>query len=343
MSHRWPYWRRIIAATVAGIVMGAVFSGTAFTGRVRDIADSLFIALVFSVCIGPLLGIVMPRVSPFIWGRAPFPVDWVLALGVMIVVAMAGSALAIAVLTLVGRAPAAQFWQLYRGTLRISIVITLVFGVMMTSYELMRTRVERASAEAQLASLESRVQPHFLFNTLNSIAALIHEDPPGAERMTGQLASLLRSSLDTQAALVTVDEELRMVSTYLEIERVRFGERLRHSIHIGDGAAHALVPRFAIQTIVENSVKFAAAPRRGGASIDVSASVRDGRLTVIVADDGPGFTRAAIVEGHGLALLRDRLRVLFGDRAVLNVEATARGMNVGFSTPVRREDRAERG
>ncbi len=132
--------------------------------------------------------------------------------------------------------------------LKISLVMTLSFGILMTAYEIMRAQLDaatlalrtkerdeaearRLAAEAQLASIESRVQPHFLFNTLNSIAALVHDDPAGAERMTGQLASLLRSSLDSTAnPLVPLDEELRVLRAYLDIERVRFGDRLRYAV-----------------------------------------------------------------------------------------------------------------
>ena len=118
------------------------------------------------------------------------------------------------------------------------------------------------------------MQPHFLFNTLNSIAALVHDDPAGAERMTGQLASLLRSSLDSTATpLVPLDDELRVVRAYLDIERVRFGDRLRYSVDAAATApAPALVPRMALQTLVENSVKYAVSPRREGASIAVRAA-----------------------------------------------------------------------
>src|SRR4051795_9875305 len=98
------------------------------------------------------------------------------------------------------------------------------------------------AAEAQLASIESRVQPHFLFNTLNSIAALVHDDPAGAERMTGQLAALLRSALDSTAMpLVSLEDELRVVRAYLDIERVRFGERLRYDVKLAEGVASAPV------------------------------------------------------------------------------------------------------
>jgi sensor histidine kinase YesM len=96
----------------------------------------------------------------------------------------------------------------------------------------------RLVAEAQLASLESRVNPHFLFNTLNSIAAMTHTDPQGAERMTHQLASLMRSSLDAASVpLVCLRDEIDLVRSYLAIERVRFGDRLRYTIDVDERAA----------------------------------------------------------------------------------------------------------
>ena len=170
----------------------------------------------------------------------------------------------------------------------------LTIGLFITAYELMRQRLDaatlalrtkerdeaearRLAAEAQLASIESRVQPHFLFNTLNSIAALVHDDPAGAERMTTQLSSLLRSALDSTAVpLVPLDEELRVVRAYLDIERVRFGDRLRYDVDLGDGTAAAAVPRMALQTLVENSVKYAVSPRREG-GVDPRDGDRDRR------------------------------------------------------------------
>ena len=218
------------------------------------------------------------------------------------------------------------------GTLKVSIIITLVFGIFGTLIELLQVRLDdatvalrtkerdeaearRLAAEAQLASIESRVQPHFLFNTLNSIAALVHDDPAGAERMTGQLASLLRSALDSTAMpLVPLEQELRVVRAYLDIERVRFGDRLRYDVDLGDGAESAIVPRMALQTLVENSVKYAVSPRREGGSICVTAERPTAASAITVEDDGPGFDAAHRPEGHGLALLDARLAMLFGDR-----------------------------
>jgi LytS/YehU family sensor histidine kinase len=225
-----------------------------------------------------------------------------------------------------------------RRTLRISIAVTLAIGITITVIETMRGRLEhalvalrtkerdeadarRAATEAQLASLESRVQPHFLFNTLNSIAALIPQDPAAAEKMTGQLASLLRSSLDiADHPLVPLRQEFRNVRDYLEIERVRFGDRLQFSVSCPADLEEVRVPRFAVQTLVENSVKYAVSPRRAGGTIRVSACGSATDVSVTVEDDGPGFDASEVPAQHGLALLRDRLRLSFGDRAGMHVD-----------------------
>src|SRR5262249_12723506 len=132
------------------------------------------------------------------------------------------------------------------------------------------------------------------------------------------LASLLRSALDSTATpMVPLDEELSLVRAYLDIERVRFGDRLRYSMNVVDGAGRLPVPRMALQTLVENSVKYAVSPRRDGATIRVLAAASGDRLRITVEDDGPGFDASAPPPGHGLDLLAQRLRMLFGERASL--------------------------
>jgi LytS/YehU family sensor histidine kinase len=193
--------------------------------------------------------------------------------------------------------------------------------------------VARANAEAQLASLESRVQPHFLFNTLNSIAALTHEDPPAAERMAGQLAALMRSSLDRAAPLVPLDQELRTVVDYLEIEQARFGNRLRYRFEVPRDTADVEVPRLSIQTLVENSVKYAVSPRPAGGSILVRAARANGRVRLTVEDDGPGFDAAALADGHGLSLLQSRLALTFHGAASLAIDARPGRTAVSIDLP----------
>jgi LytS/YehU family sensor histidine kinase len=201
--------------------------------------------------------------------------------------------------------------------------------------EIERVRAQRAAFEARLASLESRVRPHFLFNSLNAALALIPDDAPAAERVIERLASLLRASLDADPQeLVPLRSEMELVADYLEIERVRFGERLRFSLEVPSSIEAVKVPLFAVQTLVENGVKHAIVRSASGGSIRVTAT-RDGeRVTVLVGDDGPGFGEDAIVEGHGLYTLRERLATLFGDRASLHVGRDEDGRTrVSFEVP----------
>jgi len=184
---------------------------------------------------------------------------------------------------------------------------------------------ERESTEARLASLESRVRPHFLFNSLNSAIALIPEDPRRAEDVLERLSALLRYSLESHARLVPLREELRVVEDYLEIERARFGERLAFEIDVPDELRALAVPAFAVQTLVENSVKYAVSPRATGARITVRARRDHRRLILHVIDDGPGFPETIWVPHHGLDSLRARLAALYGDAAALVAPAPAEG------------------
>ena len=130
-----------------------------------------------------------------------------------------------------------------------------------------------------------------------------------------------------------IDEELRIVRNYLEIERMRFGARLRYDIQIDEASRRAYVPRLAVQTIVENSVKYAVSPRREGASIAIHAAAGDGHVTVAITDDGPGFDAAKTVPGHGLALVRERLAMTIGDAATLRIDSRPGANTVAISVP----------
>jgi sensor histidine kinase YesM len=337
VERRPGYWLRIAATTVVAAILltvGGLHLGTPFREGLRAFA----MALVFSACITPLAWIIMPRVAPAIRNHLRFPLNWVAHIVVLLGVAITGSLMAVLLLAGVGLVPPHLMTTMFSSAVRVSIVMTLTFGILVSVYEFMRSELEettlalrtkerdeaearRLGAEAQLASLESRVQPHFLFNTLNSIAALIPQNPAGAEKMTGQLASLLRSSLDTASSpLVPLEQELAAVRDYLDIERVRFGDRLRYDIQIPQELGRASVPPLSLQTLVENSVKYAVAPRREGGSIWIAAAADGPNLRLEVSDDGPGFDASAMPAGHGLALLRDRLAMTFGARAHISID-----------------------
>lgn len=187
--------------------------------------------------------------------------------------------------------------------------------------ELEHERARKTALEARLASLEARLQPHFMFNTLNAISALIQEDPDEAERTVERLAALLRFSLDaTERGVVPLEHELKIVTDYVEIERTRFGSRLDYAIEVAPEAAGSEVLPLTLQPLVENSVKHAIAPRAAGGRLRIEAAVDGDRLRLSVWDDGPGFTADAMRPGHGLDTLRARLAAArFGADASLTV------------------------
>ncbi|HEV3141526.1 MAG TPA: sensor histidine kinase [Vicinamibacterales bacterium] len=346
-----PRWRRILFVNILGAVAVVGISG-GFSPAVRlsALAQALGVSLVYANCIGTLLALVMPYVASRCWAERP-ATRWLILVSALALGTIVATVAATALLVAVGVVPRRFFSVWIGGALSTSLFISVVIGIGVTLYETMRARIEdatvalrtkerdeaearRLATEAQLASLESRVQPHFLFNTLNSIAALAHDDPARAEKMTTDLASLLRSSLDQQSTpLVPLEEELRIVRTYLEIERVRFGERLRYRIDVDASAGDARVPRLAVQTLVENSVKYAVSPRRDGASIIVRAGGDNGRIRLSVQDDGPGFDATTLPHGHGLTLLRSRLGMLFADGATMRVESRPGETRVTVDVP----------
>jgi sensor histidine kinase YesM len=255
----------------------------------------------------------------------------------LVFTATAGSLLAALIVCGVGLNPRDAVWIEFRGSLPFSIVIALVIGLSISTYETLQARLQSAEielrttqleqeraykllAEARLSSLESSIHPHFLFNTLNSIAALIPTNPQRAEDMVGRLASLLRFSLNAQqGGLVPLQLELKIVRDYLEIESTRFGSRLRYEILVPDSLAAIKVPPLALQTLVENSVKHVAVQRMEGASIQITGRVEAGKAHLEVVDDGPGFSLDATGPEHGLGNLAARLELLFGASAYLTV------------------------
>ena len=252
----------------------------------------------------------------------------VIPLGVLIVQAL---------LAAIGLAPGHAFWPDYLRTLRFCMPLALVFSLGGIAYGLLQDRLQameaalhqkeiaeaqaqKEAAEARLRSLESRIHPHFLFNTLNSISSLISVDPPRAEQIVGRLAQLLRASLDNSTqSLIPLQQELAMVESYLDIEKARFGDKLRASTVVSDELRGAQVPPMSVQALVENAVKHGITPQRGGGKIEVAASSNDGNLTIEVRDSGPGFDLTAVAAGHGLDNLVGRLNSLFGTKAHLNV------------------------
>ena len=233
----------------------------------------------------------------------------------------------------------------------IALVVTLSVGLVITLYERTRARLDlareslrerelemerarRLAADARLASLESRLHPHFLFNAIAAIAGQVRESPEHAERLLLEFADLLRASLDsTQRHTVPLADEVAIVRAYLEIEEARLGERLRWTIDVPDELAAWPVPPFALHTLAQNSIKHVAAARPQGAEVRVEARRAGERLALSVWDDGPGLELATAPPGHGLETLRARLAVLFGRDATLEARRAAAGSRVTVHLP----------
>ena len=195
------------------------------------------------------------------------------------------------------------------------------------------SRVEAHLTEAKLAALQAQMHPHFLFNALNTVAALVRSDPPAAEATVENLSEVLRGTLErSQRPQSTLADEIRFVRAYLAIERQRFGPRLAIEWEIDPRTEAATVPPFCLQPLAENALKHGVGTRREGGRVRIAARVQDNRLHLLVEDDGEGFD-ARYREDTGLGNLRKRLEVMYGGHASLNVQSTAGGGRVGVELP----------
>lgn len=197
-------------------------------------------------------------------------------------------------------------------------------------------RAEAAAAQAQLDALRGQLNPHFLFNALHTVAQLAPVSPDRAARAAEDVAGLLRTSLGEQRDLVTLAEEWAFVSRYLEIERIRFGERLRVEMELPASLLSGELPSFALQTLVENAVRHGAGPRVEPTSVTIRASRSGATLVLEVIDDGAGSTADRLVAqgGTGLRRLRQRLDALYGATASLSVEPRPQGVHATLRLPV---------
>jgi two-component system, LytTR family, sensor kinase len=184
-------------------------------------------------------------------------------------------------------------------------------------------RIETDAVRAQLTALRAQLHPHFLFNALHAVVQLIRLDPARAEQAAELIASLLRTTLEEDRDEVTLDDEWTFVSRYLEVERIRFGDRLRISADVDRDFLQERVPSFALQTLVENAVRHGAADRVAPTEIVISAARTASQLSLSVRNMGdpkpPDSSKNGT--GTGLSRLRERLKLLYGDGARLTCSA----------------------
>ncbi len=338
-----------ISAGVA-IVLMLIFPFYSKTpGRV---AVTFIIGMIYGTSIGGVIALFFNRFGARI-GQQAFPMDWIAMIVSLIALSAVGCLLAGFILAASGIFEWQNYWRTFFRDMRFSWAIAIAIGVSISLYERLRAKLEAANVqlrekklaaerahklaiEARLSSLESRIHPHFLFNTLNSISSLIQEDPQQAERLVERLAALLRFSLDSnQRSTVALRQEIKITRDYLEIESARIGDRLRYSIDVPAALESIEVPPLSVQTLVENSLKYAVSPRREGGEIQITARVASDRVLIEVMDDGPGFPPGAIAAGHGLDNLHARLAVLFDNEAALDIAMRDERTVVTISLPQR--------
>ena len=198
-------------------------------------------------------------------------------------------------------------------------------------------RAERERTTAELKALRAQVEPHFLYNTLSNVVSLIEREPATAKYMTERLIGYLRHTLDaSRRENATVGDELAIIADYLEILRLRMGERLWYEVAADDATRALPLSPMLLQPLVENAIKHGLEPKIEGGRITVSAAVQDGRLNIVVEDTGLGFGVATDTagSGSGLANVRGRLKAIYGDAARLSIEQPEAGTRIRLSLPI---------
>jgi LytS/YehU family sensor histidine kinase len=324
----------------------ALFFGTIFGGVREAYVQSFYVSLVFSFCIGTTIWAVHHFGQPAIARRVEgTPNEWQIGAAYALAAIVASYVAAVIV----------HLWVMpgFLGSPRAVVtsgMFTLLFVALFTGINLAmvfyRKAVERARAveqvraelaQAELRALRAQIHPHFLFNTLNTIAALIASDPHAAEDTLTRLAELFRYTLTASGReSVRFAEELAFLRNYLAIERARYGDRLRVEESLGPGVESALVPSLLLQPLIENAVRHGVASRESGGTVRLHAAISGRTLVVEIADDGPGFDGDAEPSGAGFGLhsVRERLRAAGPPHAIEIESAPGAGTRVRVTLPL---------
>src|SRR5438876_6528324 len=221
-------------------------------------------------------------------------------------------------------------------------VHTLLYYQSFRASELAQSSLKAQLAQAQLRALKMQLHPHFLFNTLHSISSLVLEDPPKANSMIARLGDFLRLTIDnSDQQLVTLKEETEFLRCYLDIEQVRFGDRLTVTFELEPQTLSAQVPHLILQPVVENAIQHAIAPRSTRGHINIEAKRLNSLLRVAISDNGPGISPNANLirsKGVGLSNVRTRLHQFYGsDFRFELMNAGDGGLTVVMEIPFQRE------
>ena len=328
----------IAASSLAGLAVGLGLSLFQGDDVERPI---LVISVLFANVVGLTAMVCSVSLFPRLRGRSGL-----LRFPLLVLALLSGSVLGS--LAVLGAYPLFVFREprLAVAVIALNSVLALVVGGVVLGYEEMRLRLQDAlremrevrlvearlreeAARAELSALQARINPHFFFNTLNTIGSLIEEDTRAAEELLETFAGLFRYTFEAaDAAPVALRDEIAFTKSYLRIEQVRFGERLRVAWEVDPESLAVRVPGLVLQPLLENAVGHGLAPRARGGRIDVSAVLDDGVLRIDVVDDGVGLAGDGddlIRHGHGLGNIARRLQACYGGRAALALSAGPRG------------------
>ncbi len=343
----------VLANSVAGGVVGAAIA--LFSGEPGAMGRFLPMGILFANAIGFAAGVsarfILPRYSAL-----PKLLRFPLAIVTLLAGGAFGSALAILFY------PLAIFYQgrLLLLLVAVDSIIAVIVGLIIYNYERLRDEIEAGyrmladtrvrqerlrelAARSELKALKAQINPHFLFNALNSISALVSVDPDAAQRTLERLAGIFRGTLlASEKESISLGKELELVDAYLEVERARFGKRLTVKQSVTPEARDVAVPPLILQPIVENAVRHGISHSVEGGTVKIEAALTGKGLSIVVEDDGSGADaedpEEMMSRGYGLRNVRDRLTARFGRGEWLRFEsARGKGTRVELVIPVRRE------
>ena len=345
LFHRLTWLRVALAWGVFTLFMLVLGYGQALTGATPLHWRTLLLGPLIYGLIGTLLTPVVFRLATrfdLTAGRAHWLPYLLVHAGASVGLTILYRSLYVGALYVCGAAGGPVSWALILAT--VNVWIPIYWMVLFVAYafdyhdkwqrrNLDAVRLEMQLVQAQLLALKQQLNPHFLFNTLNAIATLIGDEPRQAQRMTAKLGEFLRMVLDhTESQQVLLSHELHFIELYLEMEQVRFSDRLTVTYQVSPAALPALIPHLLLQPLVENAVRHGLSAA-GLAQLHIQADRQGGQLVLEVRDSGPGPTPAG-PRGVGLTNSEQRLRALYGERYVLDLRpAPGQGTIVHLELP----------
>lgn len=375
MNYSWPAWLRKAAKEVyenrrqqfwlfqlagwGGFCIVTFFSLTLWYNSVE--LTHIF-QIVVQALLGMLLSLPLHRACRSVWDSSVLKRVLVSATAVL-VLALVWTVVRIAAFIYITSAPGNWIWADFGGWYFSSFLVYLCWVALyygnkyyyraqveqkerfeaidqIKEEQLKRMQAEADARTSQLGMLRYQLNPHFLFNTLNTVSALIRvEDNRTAQKMVTRLGDFLRHSLDSDPELmITLEQEIEALMLYLDIEKIRFGERLKLAFEVDESAAQAMVPSLLLQPLVENSIKHAIGVNEAGGTISISANISGGDLHIVLTDTGPGnYEKAALPERErqvGLENTLQRLQTLYNEAYVFDIERRVHsGLRVTIRIP----------